>query len=51
MMVSLRLSAHCSFQAIVESDPESMDLLFLLGLLPGGISPDDLDYLWGRVAH
>ena len=26
-----------------------MDLLYLLGLLPGGIRPDDLDYLWGKV--
>ena len=37
MLVSLRLSAQLSVQAIQESDPESMDLLLLLGLLPGGI--------------
>lgn len=49
MLVSLRLSAQLSFQAIQESDPESMDLLLLLGLLPGGISPKHLDYLWGKV--
>ena len=37
MLVSLRLSAQLSVQAIQESDPESVDLLLLLGLLPGGI--------------
>ena len=47
--VSLRLSSQLSFQAIEESDPESVDLLYLLGLLPGGINPTDLDYLWGKV--
>lgn len=49
MLVSLRLSAQLSFQVIQESDPESMDLLYLLGLLPGGITSNDLDYLWGKV--
>ena len=48
-LFSLRLSATLSFQQIEESDPESTDLLDLLGLLPGGISPVDLDYLWGKV--
>ena len=28
-----------------------MDLLYLLSLLPGGISPDDLDYLWGKYSQ
>ena len=26
-----------------------MNLFYLLGMLPGGISPDDLDYLWKKV--
>ena len=47
--VSLRLSSHLAIEAIEESDPESVDLLYLLGLLPGGINPTDLDYLWGKV--
>ena len=51
MLVSLRLSAQLSVQAIQESDPESMDLLYLLGLLPGGIKPNELDYLWIRVSQ
>ena len=48
-LVSLRLSAQLSFQAIEESDPESVDLLYLLALLPGGINPADLDLLWDKV--
>lgn len=48
-LVSLRISIQLSFQAIEENDPESVDLLYLLGLLPGGIRPKDLDYLWGKV--
>ena len=47
--MSLRLSATVSFQQIDENDPESVDLLFLLGQLPGGINPEDLDYLWLKV--
>ena len=33
----------------MDSDLESMDLFFLLGMLPGGISPKDLDELWLKV--
>ena len=43
MMISLRLSAQVSIQFIQDSDPESMDLFYLLGMLPGGIAPSDLD--------
>ena len=39
MMISLRLSAQVSIQFIQDSDPESMDLFYLLGMLPGGIAP------------
>lgn len=48
-LVSLRLSAGLSFQAIEDSDPENIDLLNLLALLPGGIRPGDLDHLWSNV--
>ena len=51
MLVSLRLSTHISVQAIQDNDPESMDLLYLLSLLPGGIIPEDLDLLWAKVTH
>ena len=49
MIASLRLSAQVSIQFIKDSDPESMDLFLLLGMLPGGVSPSDLDYLWRKV--
>ena len=49
MMISLRLSAQVSIQFIQDSDPESMDLFYLLGMLPGGIAPQDLDFLWQRI--
>lgn len=49
MMISLRLSAQVSIQFIQDSDPESMDLFYLLGMLPGGIAPHDLDFLWQRI--
>ena len=51
MQISLRLSAQVSIQSIEETDPESMDLFFLLGLLPGGVSPSDLDHMWRMVTH
>ena len=47
--LSLTLSAGISFQAVEEKDPENIELLHLLALLPGGISPDDLDNLWGKL--
>ena len=38
-----------SIEFISESDSESMNLFYLLGMLPGGIAPDDLDKLWEQV--
>jgi hypothetical protein len=35
----------------MDSDPESMDLFFLLGMLPGGISPRELDHLWHKITQ
>ena len=46
MMASLRISVQVSVSMINESDPKSMQLFFLLGLLPGGIGVDDLDKIW-----
>ena len=51
MIASLRLSAQISIQFIKDSDPESMDLFLLLGLLPGGLTPSDLDLLWKKVTE
>ena len=49
MAQSLTIPAQVSIQFIMDSDIESMDLFFLLGMLPGGISPKDLDELWLKV--
>ena len=43
MMASLTISAQVSIHYIRENDPESMDLFFLLGMLPGGVSTTELD--------
>ena len=49
MMASLQLSAQVSIEFIKYSDPETMDLFYLLGMLPGGIHTKELDHLWNRV--
>ena len=49
MAESLAISAQVSIQFIMDSDIETMDLFFLLGMLPGGVSPKDLDELWHKV--
>ena len=51
MMASLQLSAEVSIQYIADSDPESMDLFYLLGMLPGGIIPKDLDGMWSKIVE
>ena len=33
-------------QQLQENDPECMELLFFLTMLPGGVLPKDLDILW-----
>ena len=49
MMKSLQLSAQVSIEFISKSDPETMDLFYLLGMLPGGISPKELNEIWSKV--
>ena len=51
MIASLRLSAQLSIQFIKDTDPESMDLFLLLEMLPGGVTPTDLDLLWKKVTE
>lgn len=46
VMASLRLSVHCSVEMILKSDPASLQLFLILGLLPGGIRKDELSELW-----
>lgn len=45
----MRSSVHISLQSLEHSDPECIELLYLLALLPGGILPKDLDQLWNAA--
>jgi hypothetical protein len=46
MMVLMRSTVHISLQSMQNSDPECLELLYLLSLLPGGVTPRELDILW-----
>jgi hypothetical protein len=46
MMAFMRSSLHVSLRSIQNSDPECLELLYLLSLLPEGIMPKELDMLW-----
>ena len=48
-LASLRISAAVSIRFISESDPETMNLFYLLGMMPGGITPNELDCLWKKI--
>lgn len=46
IMASLRLSVHVSVKMIKDSDPVSLQLFLLLGLLPGGVKKAELKEIW-----
>jgi len=46
MYASLRLSIQASVRMFEESDPASMQLFLLLGMMPAGVRYDELDELW-----
>lgn len=46
MMASLRMSLQVSITQINEYDKESMKLFFILGMLPAGVLPTELDVIW-----
>ena len=48
-LAPLRLSASVSIQHILETDGDSLDLLFLLSLIPGGITWTALNKLWKKL--
>ena len=48
-LASLRMSAHVSIQHILDSDGESADLFFLMGLLPGGLHNEELHEIWEKA--
>jgi hypothetical protein len=46
-MGSLKVSMDLSISQLSAADPEAIDLFWLIGLLPGGCTPRELDLLWG----
>ena len=42
----MRQSVHISLQAMKCADPDCLDMIYLLALLPGGILARDLDIIW-----
>jgi hypothetical protein len=46
MLASLRISIYISIQMLQETDPVCMSLFYLLGMLPGGVTDDELGNLW-----
>ena len=48
-VASLRLSLEASILILEKEDKESLDFFFLIGLLPGGVSSEDLTDIWGET--
>lgn len=47
-LASLKVSVDTYIQYLNESDPKALKLFNLVGLLPGGVSEEELNYLWGE---
>ena len=47
-LASLKVSLDTSIQHMTEHSPKALQLFCLIGLLPGGCTEEDLDYLWGK---
>ena len=48
-MASLKVSMDISINQLKETEPEAINLFWLIGLLPGGCTPNELDSLWGSA--
>lgn len=46
-VASLRLSLEATIKIIEKEDKESLEFFFLIGMLPGGVSDDELNDIWG----
>lgn len=46
MMAAIKATINISMQHLNNSDPECMELLYFLVMLPGGVLPKDLDIIW-----
>lgn len=49
MLASLNVCLQISVQILVESDPACLKLFFLLSMLPGGVTEDELTQLWDSI--
>lgn len=45
---SLKISLEVSLKVLKKDSPESLEFFFLMGLLPGGVSEQELDELYGE---
>ena len=45
---ALRLSLDTAIGNIEAKSPEAIELFCLIGLMPGGVTKDDLKELWGQ---
>jgi hypothetical protein len=49
MLASLNFCMQISVQALKESDPACLKLFLLLGMLPGGVTEEELTELWAAT--
>lgn len=49
-LASLSISFDINIQFLAETDPICMNLFFLLGLLPGGATEDELSDYWDYLS-
>lgn len=47
-VASLRLSLEASILILEKEDKEALQFFFMIGLLPGGVSDEELIEIWGE---
>ena len=50
-VASLRLSLEASIKILEREDKEGLSFFFFIGMLPGGVSEEELEELWGDCYH
>jgi hypothetical protein len=49
MMHALHACLQVSVQSLVDTDPVCLKLFFLLSMLPGGVTEDELTQYWQAI--
>lgn len=49
MTHALHACLQVSVQSLVDTDPVCLKLFFLLSMLPGGVTEDELTQYWQRI--